>query len=136
MVKKSISKKSTKEWVPTPVQRMLIKSASELSPEYAEQVMEQMIEQTALTEAYPPNNFSPVLRRPVNKDGAPGAPYKDEMNVLINLRFYFKDSIKYNEFARQIEINGRPMEDSDIMTVVAFMQTDGLMPGIHKSVVF
>lgn len=76
------------------------------------------------------------LRRTQAKKGVPGAPYKDETNVFLNLRFYFKERLRYNEFARQIELDGKPMEDSDIMKIVYFMQTTGQLPGVHKSVVF
>lgn len=135
------NKKSTKEWKPSLTEQIILKQAQELSYDYAVQVMGEMMAQHSMIESFPPVSVNgtptaPQLRFPISKDGTPGAPYKDETNVLLNLRFYFTDKIKYNEFARQIEMAGKPMEDAHIMQVVEFMQTSGKMPGIHKSVVF
>jgi len=127
-------KKSITEWKPTKSQVAILSMLDD--PKYRQEVMEKMIDGNALQEMFPLPGSFPKLRRPVNKEGIPGAPYKDETNVFVILRHFFNESIRYNEFARQIEFNGKPMEDSDLMKIVYFMQTEGMMPGIHKSVVY
>ena len=69
-------------------------------------------------------------------------PYKDATNAALVLKNFFPNKIKYNEFARQIEVHDifrsgkKELEDSDIMKFVFFMQTTGGMPSIAKDIVY
>jgi predicted P-loop ATPase len=67
-----------------------------------------------------------------------GVPYKDMANVLAVLAAhpYYKGTIKYNEFRQEIEYNGKPLEEGDIIKIQVFMQVEGLLPGISKDAVY
>lgn len=65
-------------------------------------------------------------------------PYKDMANVMIVLENhpYYKNTIKYNTFKQEIEYNGKPLEDSDVIKIQHFMQTEVGLHGIQQSNVF
>ncbi len=67
-----------------------------------------------------------------------GVPYKDMANVLavLSAHPYYKGTIRYNEFRQDIEYNGRPLEEGDIIKIQVFMQVEGLLPGISKDAVY
>lgn len=54
-----------------------------------------------------------------------GTAYKDMANVLAVLEQhpFYKGSLRYNEFKQDIEYNGRPFEESDLVKIQFFMQT-------------
>lgn len=66
-----------------------------------------------------------------------GVTYKDMSNVLIVLEEhpYYKGTIRYNEFRQEIEYNGKPIEDSHLINIQRFMQTDAKLHGINKEAV-
>lgn len=65
-------------------------------------------------------------------------PYKDMANAMIVLEThpYFKNNIKYNTFKQEIEYNGHPLEDADIIKIQHFMQTEAGLQGIQQGNVF
>lgn len=66
-----------------------------------------------------------------------GIPYKDMANVLAVLAQhpYYKDTIRYNQFRQEIEYNGRPLEEGDLIKIQYFMQTDAGLHAISKDAV-
>jgi predicted P-loop ATPase len=64
--------------------------------------------------------------------------FKDMANVLLVLEAhpYYKDTIKYNTFKQEIEYNGKPLEDSDIIKIQFFMQMETGLHGISKDSVY
>lgn len=67
-----------------------------------------------------------------------GTAYKDMANVLSVLEShpYYKNSIKFNEFRQEIEYNGKPFEESDLIKIQFFMQTDAELHCIAKEAVY
>lgn len=68
---------------------------------------------------------------PIRKNGN-GVPYKDMANVLSVLENhpYYKNTLRYNSFRQDVEYNGKPLEDHDILKIQHFMQTSAALPGI------
>lgn len=73
---------------------------------------------------------------PIRKNRA-GAAYNNMANVLAVLKHhpYYKGTIKYNEFRQEIEYNGKPFEDGDIIKIQYFMQTEAGLNGISSEAV-
>ncbi len=73
----------------------------------------------------------------IRKNGS-NIAYKDMANCVIILENhpFYKDTIKYNEFRQEIEYNGKPLEDSDIMKIQHFFQMETGLHGISKDAVF
>jgi len=67
-----------------------------------------------------------------------GVPYKDMANVLAILKEhpYYKGTIKYNTFRQEIEYNGKPFEDRELVKIQYFMQTKAELHGVSKDVVY
>lgn len=67
-----------------------------------------------------------------------GTAYKDMANVLAVLTKhpYYKDTLRYNDFRQEIEYNGRPFEDGDLVKIQYFMQTEAELHGIAKEAVY
>lgn len=76
------------------------------------------------------------VKIPIRKNG--NITIKDMANVMVVLEHhpYYKDTIKYNEFKQEIEYNKKPLEDSDIIKIQYFMQTETGLHGISKDAVF
>jgi predicted P-loop ATPase len=64
--------------------------------------------------------------------------YKDMANAMIVLEThpYYKNTIRYNTFKQEIEYNGKPLEDSDVIKIQHFMQTEAGLHGIQQGNVF
>ena len=77
--------------------------------------------------------FEIMLRR--NKTGT---PHKDMANAyaVLEQHPFYKDTLKFNTFRQEIELNGKPLEDSDIIKIQYFMQTQMDLVGITKDTVF
>lgn len=67
-----------------------------------------------------------------------GVPYKDMANVLAVLEShpYYKGTIRYNEFKQDIEYNGKPFEEGDLVKIQYFMQLEMELHGIAKEAVY
>jgi predicted P-loop ATPase len=67
-----------------------------------------------------------------------GHAYKDMANVLavLSQHPYYKDNIRYNEFRQEIEYNGKPLEEADLVKIQYFMQTEAEFHGIAKEAVY
>lgn len=79
------------------------------------------------------SNVTIPIRRSQN-----GTPYKDMANVLAVLEHhpYFKNTIRYNEFRQEIEYNGHPFEEGDLVKMQYFMQTDMGLHSLAKDAVY
>lgn len=66
-----------------------------------------------------------------------GTAYKDMANVLaiLSQHPYYKGAIRYNEFKQEIEYDGRPFEEADLIKIQYFMQTDAELHGVTKEAV-
>ncbi len=64
-------------------------------------------------------------------------PYKDLTNALLVFQQHPKTAgkIKYNEFKQEIEFNGRPVEESELLDFVVLLQNSGL-PGVSRDIVY
>mgnify|MGYP001582536659 CR=1 FL=1 len=73
------------------------------------------------------------LRRSANN-----IPYKDMANALMVLEQHpdTKDKIKFNSFKQEIEFNKKPLEDTDIISIVHLMQSSANLPNISKDAVY
>jgi predicted P-loop ATPase len=76
------------------------------------------------------------IKIPIRKNG--NVIIKDMANAVIVLEHhpYYKGTIKYNTFRQEIEYNGRPLEDSDVIKIQHFMQTEAGLSGIQQGNVF
>lgn len=76
------------------------------------------------------------LETTVHKN-ASGMPYKDMANVIavLSTHPYYKDALKYNEFKQEIEYNGKPLEEGDVIKIQYFMQLNAQLRGISKDAV-
>lgn len=74
---------------------------------------------------------------PVRKNGA-GVPYKDVVNALSVLQHhpYYKGAIRYNIFRQEIEFDGKPLEEGDLLKTQVFMQRSAHLPTISKDTVY
>lgn len=65
-------------------------------------------------------------------------PYCNMANVILTLEQhpYYKGTIKYNTFRHIIEYNGIPLEDSDIIKIQYFLQTDMGLSSITKDATY
>lgn len=74
---------------------------------------------------------------PIRKNSN-GNAYKDMANVLAVLAHhpYYKGTLKYNEFRQEIEYNKHPLEESDLVKIQYFMQTEAQLHGINKEAVY
>lgn len=81
-------------------------------------------------------NTGPI-KIPLRKSSS-NVPYKDMANALLVLEHhpYFKDNIRFNTFKQVIEYKGRPIEDSDVIAIQYFMQTQIKLNGINERTVF
>lgn len=66
-----------------------------------------------------------------------GVAYKDMANVLAVLENHplYKGSLRYNEFRQEIEYNGVPIDDTVLVQIQYFMQTQAELHGISKDAV-
>lgn len=64
-------------------------------------------------------------------------PYKDITNAVIILANHpeYRDSIKYNEFRREVEFRGEPLEENDVIDITTKLQ-DSLLPQVSDGVVY
>lgn len=87
-----------------------------------------------LAEAAP--NEEETIEIDIKKNKA-GSAYNNMANVLAVLKAhpYYKGTIKYNEFRQEIEYNGKPLEDADIVKIQYFMQTEAELNGISAEAV-
>lgn len=67
-----------------------------------------------------------------------GVPYKDMANVLAVLEGhpYYKGTIRFNEFKQEIEYNGKPFEEGDLVKIQYFMQVEMELHGVAKEAVY
>lgn len=66
-----------------------------------------------------------------------GVPYKDMTNAVMVFSQHPQTAgkIKYNEFKQEIEFNGKPVDDNDLLNFVYLMQNDAGLPNISKETV-
>ena len=65
-------------------------------------------------------------------------PYANMSNVVSILEAHasFREKIRYNLFRQEIELNGLPLEDNDIVKIQYTLQTECGLPTIQKEAVF
>lgn len=71
----------------------------------------------------------------VVRKNSSGTPYKDMANVIavLSKHPYYKDALRYNRFRQDVEYNGKPLEDADILKIQYFMQMDAGLHTMSKS---
>ncbi len=76
------------------------------------------------------------VKIPIRKNG--NVIIKDMANAMIVLEHhpYYKDTIRYNTFRQEIEYNGKPLEDADIIKIQHFMQMETGLTGIQQGNVY
>ena len=64
-------------------------------------------------------------------------PYKDVTNAMLVLQQHPRTAkyIRYNRFRQEIEFNGKPIEEDELLDFVVLLQTSGL-PTISRDVVY
>lgn len=64
--------------------------------------------------------------------------YKDMANVFEVLQHhpYYKLALRFNEFRQEVEYNGKPFEEGDLVKIQYFMQTEADLQGISKDAVY
>lgn len=79
----------------------------------------------------------PAVKLQLRKNGS-GVAHKDMGNAMIVLSThpFYKDTIKYNTFKQDLEYNGKPIEESDLVKIQHFMQTSAGLPSIGKEAVY
>lgn len=72
------------------------------------------------------------------KKNSNGIPYKDMANVLavLSTHPYYKNALRFNTFKQEIEYNGKPFEEGDLVKIQYFMQADMDLRGISKEAVY
>lgn len=84
-----------------------------------------------------PDDPDEVVEIAIRKNKA-GTAYKDMANVLavLSAHPYYKNTLRYNEFKQEVEYNGKPFEESDLVKMQYFMQTDAELHSITKDAVY
>lgn len=87
----------------------------------------------SLIQISPTERIDILLRKNGN-----GVPYKDMANALLVLEQHprTKGKIRYNDFRQEIEFNGNPLSDEDILLLVNIMQEEANLPMISKDSVY
>lgn len=88
--------------------------------------------------------LSPIQISPTEKidimlrKNSNAVPYKDMTNALMVLEQHpkTKGKIRYNEFKQDIEYDGKPVDDNDILQLVYLMQNEAHLPNISKETVY
>ncbi len=82
--------------------------------------------------------LSPIGQVPNITTSKGGTPHQNMSNVVAILEAHadFRNKIRYNTFRQEIEIDGTPVEDNDILKVQYVLQTKFGLHTINKEAVF